>query len=215
MCARNNRSTQLWMFFGIVTVYSVIILCFNLKFINSVYWWSLVCDKSLVRGGQYWRCMTYVIPHCGVEHLGMDIAYLYVVACIAIRYVEVKIIYISWSLCGLFGGAIFSVFDTNTTSIAGSSAATHGLLALVSVFLLFATRNLFIQTVYLFTLVYLFCISVYAIQYGVVPTTHFQNPGWDHLGGTSAGMIIGLFYSKFAKGNRGKSLLNKNGLTKY
>ncbi len=153
-----------------------------------------ICHKCFVAQGQVWRLVSYILPHKNMPHLSMDIAYLVAVGGLAEYLWSRWYMLITWLLCGFLGGLAFLVWDNRFVYLLGSSAATHGLLGCVAIWMMFKTSSKIKKVLAGFVVFYLLYISIYAIHYGVMgwPMTTLENAGWDHLGGVTMGVFLGI-----------------------
>jgi membrane associated rhomboid family serine protease len=157
-------------------------------------WSYLTCHKFFFAQGQVWRLFSYVLPHQNMSHLSMDIAYLVVVGGLAEHLWGKWYMLITWLLCGFLGGLAFIAWDSRFVYLLGSSAATHGLLASIVIWMTLCPGNRLKRILSGLVVAYLLYISIYAIHYGVMgwPMTVLSNAGWDHLGGVIMGIFLGF-----------------------
>ncbi|MCK5605775.1 rhomboid family intramembrane serine protease [Candidatus Pacearchaeota archaeon] len=166
-------------------------------------WKFFICHKNVLTRGQIWRLFSYILLHKNISHLSMDIAYIMVVGSLA-EYLRGRwYTLIIWLLCGFLGGLTFVVWDSRFLYLLGSSAATHGLLASIAIWMIVCRGNKLKRVLSGLIIAYLLYMSINAIEYGVMgwPMTSISNSGWDHLGGIIMGIILALSLHLYKRRN--------------
>lgn len=175
---------------------STLILCYwalLLQIDESKSLWKIsVCTKSMLNDGELWRFFLYAFPHLNIRHLLLDVLYLIVVGTLSEILIGRSLTLACWLLCCLGGSLTFLVFDPVASFAYGSSSATHGLLAAVSMWLLLSSRDSLINLACAVTVVYQVFTSIYAMLEGVMPITLIPSTGYAHLGGIVCGLVFGF-----------------------
>jgi len=179
---------------------AALIIVFNVYVFTSTrrpsVWYSFAGNRRALEAGEWWRVVTYSLPHSNIQHFVEDVIYFLIVSSIAERVLGPFFAVVAFYLCCVCGALSFVLWDENFCWLVGSSAGTHGLFVSVVVYFGCKLPGWHFRAFAIATVAYMYYLSIYAIHHGVMgwPLTMLPNGGYDHLGGVSSGLCLGLAY---------------------
>ncbi len=144
-------------------------------------------NRAILLGGQYYRLVTSMFLHGGILHLLFNMYALYILGDLVEKIYGVKKYLLIYFISGITA-SIFSLYLSPLMSV-GASGAIFGLLGAVLVFAYYEKER--IGKALITNLIVIILLNV---------VIGFSLPSIDisaHLGGFLAGIILGIFFTKY------------------
>jgi membrane associated rhomboid family serine protease len=178
------------------TAVFVIMVLAGLGFINFynddlINWGAL--NEPLVNKGEWWRILSSMFLHGGVMHLFMNMLSLYLAGIFLESFIGTKRFAIGYVISGIIAAFISMWWHDKPVVAVGASGAIFGLYGML---LSLVISKVFDSSVNKVLLILLASTAGYSLLMGAL-SEGIDNSA--HLGGLSAGLVIGHFYANRIK----------------